>query len=565
MPRSRAMKLKAEVEELPIRSPSRKRKLVEYAEVESDDDGLVDGDSEEGNESVSVDGAPTANGHKKAQKTSKSAQASKVSTPRRGKAKVKAESGTPKVAEEVVIATTKTEEINGIVKAEQEPTVKTATPATSKRRSKTQDTQALDPELSDLSADSTTKPRRKRKTKEEKEAEAMPLAARTPNLRMFVGAHTSVAKGVENAITNCLHIGGNAFACFLKSQRKWDNPSLKPENRDLFRSHLLTHKYDATKHIVPHGSYLVNLASADPDMQKKSYDTFLDDLNRCEELSIKHYNFHPGSANQSPLDEAIARLAANLNKAFAATSTATPLLENMASRGSIIGGRFSDLSSIIKLIKPEFQHRIGVCIDTCHTFASGYDLRTPETFKSTLREFDDTVGMKYLKALHLNDSKAPLSSGKDLHQNIGLGFLGLRAFHSVMNEPRFQDLPLILETPCEKPDPNDKTGKKTLEDKSVWAREIKLLESLIGMDPDSTEFKSLEKELSEKGKAERMKVQKQIDERDAKAKKKFEKDKEKGQKSLKGMFGGGAGGGKKGGKGKKAEASSDEEDEDGEE
>ena len=190
-------------------------------------------------------------------------------------------------------------------------------------------------------------------------------------------------------------------------------------------------------------------------MSKKSYDAFLDDLQRCEALGIKHYNFHPGAAGQSPLEEAIARLAGNLNKALAATTTVVPLLENMATRGSIIGGRFSDLSSVIKLIKPEFQHRIGVCIDTCHAFASGYDLRSPEAFKATLHEFDQTVGVKYLKALHLNDSKAPFASNRDLHQNIGVGFLGLRAFHNVMNEPRFQDLPLILETPCEKPDPDD--------------------------------------------------------------------------------------------------------------
>lgn len=381
-----------------------------------------------------------------------------------------------------------------------------------------------------------SKPKRKRKTKEEKDAEAMPLAARTLGSKMFVGAHTSMAKGVENAVTNCLHIGGNAFACFLKSQRKWDNPPLQDANRDAFRKALIEHRYDGTKHIVPHGSYLVNLATADKDKAKQSYDAFIDDLQRCEALGIKHYNFHPGGAGTSTVDEAISRLAANLNRALSETSTVVPLLENMAGHGTLLGGRFSDLRDVIAQIKPEFKSRIGVCIDTCHAFAAGYDLRTPEAFQKTMQEFDDVVGMQYLKALHLNDSKAPFNSHRDLHQNIGLGFLGLRAFHNVMNEARFQGLPLILETPSERPDPSDPKGKKTIEDKSVWAKEIKLLESLIDMDPESPEFKSLEKELSDKGKKERQEMQAQFEKKQEKEKKKVAKDVEKGQRSLSDMF-----------------------------
>jgi AP endonuclease 1 len=378
--------------------------------------------------------------------------------------------------------------------------------------------------------------KRKRKTQAEKEAEAMPLAARTTGLKMYVGAHTSIAKGVENAITNAVHIGGNSFACFLKSQRKWDNPSLQDTNRDAFRKHLITHKYDATNHIVPHGSYLVNLATEDSDLAAKSYNAFLDDLRRCESLGIKHYNFHPGAAGKAPIKEAIGRLASNLNRALAETKVVIPLLENMAARGSIIGGQFADLQAVIALIKPEFKSRIGVCIDTCHAFASGYDLRTPEAFRATLDEFDRTVGMSYLKALHLNDSKAPFGSHRDLHQNIGLGFLGLRAFHNVMNEPRFEGLPLILETPCDRPDPKDPTGKKTIDDKNVWAAEIKLLESLIGMDPDSEQYTKLEKDLSKQGHTDRVKHQKQYDEKLQKENKKLQKEKEKGQKSVKDMF-----------------------------
>lgn len=424
---------------------------------------------------------------------------------------------------------------------EQESMSEEETRAKQKRKAKPKQP----PEGEDEEDEDGARPKRKRKTKEEKETEAMPLAARTIGSKMFVGAHTSIAKGVENAVTNCLHIGGNAFACFLKSQRKWDNPPLQDVNRDAFRKALIEHKYDGMKHVVPHGSYLVNLATADKDKSKQSFDAFIDDLRRCESLGIKYYNFHPGGAGTGPFDEAITRLAENLNRALSETSTVVPLLENMAGHGTLIGGRFSDLRDVIAQIKPEFKSRIGVCIDTCHAFAAGYDLRTPEAFHKTMQEFDDVVGMQYLKALHLNDSKAPFNSHRDLHQNIGLGFLGLRAFHNVMNEPRFHGLPLILETPSERPDPRDPTGKKTIEDKSIWAREIKLLEDMIGMDPESQDFRSLEEELSNKGKKERQEMQAQFDKKQEKEKKKLAKEREKGQRSLSDMFAKGSGQAKK--------------------
>ncbi len=392
---------------------------------------------------------------------------------------------------------------------------------------KDQDTDIED-EVKSLNDDTPQKAKRKRKSKEEKEAEAMPLAARTTGLRMYVGAHVSIAKGLQNSVTNCQHVGGNAFALFLKSQRKWDNPSLTDESTDAFRSHCHTHKYDASSHVLPHGSYLVNLAQEDPERANQAYSAFIDDLRRCERLGIKLYNFHPGASSSSPLPDAIKRIANQLNTALASTTTVIPLLENMAGSGTVIGSRFSDLRDIIAHIKPEFKSRIGVCVDTCHAFAAGYDLRSLETFKQVLKNFDEVVGIQYLKALHLNDSKAPLGSKKDLHQNIGLGFLGLRAFHNVMNEPRFENLPLILETPCEKLDPDDPTGKKTVEDKGVWAREIKLLEGLIGMDVDGPEFRRLEEELSETGRGEREKMLKSIEIREQKARKKLEK----GQKTL---------------------------------
>ncbi|OCT46376.1 DNA-(apurinic or apyrimidinic site) lyase 1 [Cladophialophora carrionii] len=458
------------------------------------------------------------------------------------------------------VSTTVTAKPNGTLEVDEEAEITVrATETPSKTSTRKRKTKAKSPAEADLDAEheqggdetevqtATPKPKRKRKTKEEKEAEAMPLAARTVGLKMYVGAHTSIAKGVENAITNCVHIGGNAFACFLKSQRKWDNPALKDENKDAFRKALLEHKYDGMQHIVPHGSYLVNLATEDKNGAKQSYAAFIDDLHRCEALGIRYYNFHPGGAGQSPRGDAITRLAENLNRALSETKTVVPLLENMAGHGTLIGNRFSDLRDVIAQIRPEFKSRIGVCIDTCHAFAAGYDLRSPEAFQKTMEEFDQTVGIEYLKALHLNDSKMPLNSHRDLHQNIGLGFLGLGAFHNVMNEPRFQGLPLILETPCEKPDPDDPKGKKMIEDKHIWATEIKLLESLIGMDPKGSEFQQLEAELSERGRAEREKMQAQFEriakEKADKERRRLEKERKalakepgRGQKSLKDMF-----------------------------
>ncbi|MCJ1384314.1 hypothetical protein MMC17_007430 [Xylographa soralifera] len=367
--------------------------------------------------------------------------------------------------------------------------------------------------------------KRPRKTKEEKELESMPLAARTQGLRMYIGAHVSCAKGVQNTVTNAAHIGANSFACFLKSQRKWENPPLQDDHRDQFHSFCAEHKYESAKHVVPHGSYLVNLAQEDTDRAKQAYDTFIDDLKRCEALGIKLYNFHPGSTLSQPRPQAISRIAAALNRAHKETSTVRPLLENMAGTGNVIGATFEDLRDIIEQV--EDKSRIGVCIDTCHTFAAGYDLRTPEAFKNTLDQFDKIVGMQYLCALHINDSKGPFNSHRDLHQNIGLGFLGLRAFHNVMNEPRFENLPLVLETPI---DSKDSEGK-TIEDKNIWATEIKLLESLIGMDPQSDDFKTLERDLAAKGAQERQKLQDAFERKQDKNRKAAEKGKAKSKRN----------------------------------
>ncbi|QGI75601.1 hypothetical protein CEK25_000507 [Fusarium fujikuroi] len=360
----------------------------------------------------------------------------------------------------------------------------------------------------------TAKTTKKRKTKA-KDDDAKPLADRTDvsSLKptMNIGAHVSAAGGVQNSVTNAVHIGANAFALFLKSQRKWTNPPLDHEAKNQFISMCKEHSYSAGEHALPHGSYLVNLAQADEEKADQAYKSFLDDLERCEQLGIRLYNFHPGSTGGDARPAAIARIAAQLNKSHRATKTVITVLENMAGSGNVIGSTWEDLRDIIALV--EDKSRVGVCIDTCHAFAAGYDLRTPEAF--------------------MNDSKAPFNSNRDLHANIGTGFLGLRAFHSIMNHAPFAGMPMVLETPIDRPGADG----KSVEDKKVWANEIKLLERLVGMDAETKEFKDLEIELQAQGESERNKIQDQVD-------RKMAKDAKKGTK--------------KGGKRKKKDDSDDE-------
>jgi AP endonuclease-1 len=391
---------------------------------------------------------------------------------------------------------------------------------------------------------------KKRKTKEEKEAEAMPIAARTVGHKLFIGAHVSSAGGVQNSVGNSVHIGANAFALFLKSQRKWANPPLSEDQCASFHGNCKTHSYEQAKHTVPHGSYLVNLAHTDKERTDQAYTSYLDDLKRCERLGISLYNIHPGNTVSNDRAAAISHLAKNINNAHRETTSVITLLENMAAGGNVLGSTFEDLRDIISLV--DNKDRIGVCIDTCHAFAGGYDLRTPAAFQNTFDDFEKIVGFKYLRALHINDSKAPFDSHRDLHANIGTGFLGLRAFHTLVNDERFEGLPLILETPTEVRDENGNVvkdeKKKDKEDKGIWAREIKMLESFVGMDAESDEFKALETQLQKQGEPERNRLAEQQ-----------ERKKEKEQKKA----------APKGGKGKaktkKASVESEEDDEAGSE
>jgi AP endonuclease-1 len=308
------------------------------------------------------------------------------------------------------------------------------------------------------------------------------------------------------------YISANAFALFMKNQRKWDNPPLDPEFAKLFIAGCKEHGIDVAECCLPHGSYLVNLAHPDPERKKQAYDSFLNDLARCHTLGIRLYNFHPGNANATTREEGIRLIAENINAAHQdpTSGEVVAILETMASLGNTIGGTFADLAEIIALVKN--KDRVGVCLDTCHVFAAGYDLRTPEAYAATMDEFDSVIGLKYLKALHVNDSKAPLSSYRDLHARIGTGYLGLRAFHNIVNDKRLHGLPMVLETPV---DTIDQNGKK-IEDKGIWAREIKMLESLVGMDIKSDEFQKLEAQLQDEGKGEREKIGGQVERKKAK-------------------------------------------------
>lgn len=339
-----------------------------------------------------------------------------------------------------------------------------------------------------------------------------PLAERTQDTQLRVGAHISAAGGVHNSLVNVLHIGGNAFALFLKQHRKWDTSELDPEVAQLFIDGCKEHSIDPAESCLPHGSYLVNLAHPDPIRKKQAYDSFVNDLKRCNKLGIRLYNFHPGNANAGTREEGIRMIAQNVNEAHQdpETGDVITLLETMATLGNTIGGTFTDLASIIQLV--EDKSRVGVCLDTCHVFAAGYDLRTPEAYAATIEQFDKVIGLEYLKAFHVNDSKAPLSSNRDLHARIGTGYLGLRSFHNLVNDTRFHGLPMVLETPNEV---ISEKGEK-VEDKGVWAREIKMLEKLVGMDVDSEEFRKMQTRLQDEGDAERKRVGEQVDRKNAK-------------------------------------------------
>ena len=231
------------------------------------------------------------------------------------------------------------------------------------------------------------------------------------------------------------------------------------------------------------------MANPDEEKEAKAYNGFLDDLHRCEELGIGLFNFHPGSSLDGDHNEAIHRLAKNINRAISETSTVKIVIENMAGHGNLLGSTLEDLRDVIELI--DEKDRVGVCLDTCHTFAAGYDIRTEDGFDAFIKSFDEIVGAQYLSAFHINDSKVDLGANRDLHQRLGWGYLGLEVFRVIANHPRTQDIPLILETP---------SG----EDPSIWGDEIKLLEWMTGREPEDPEILTKADTETKKGMKERI-------------------------------------------------------------
>lgn len=258
----------------------------------------------------------------------------------------------------------------------------------------------------------------------------------------YIGAHVSASGGVESAPVNAHKIGANAFALFTKNQRQWVSKPLTEESIRLFKENCA--KYDfQPEYILPHDSYLINLGHPEPEGLEKSRAAFLDEMQRCEQLGLKLLNFHPGShLNKISVEDCLSLIAESINITLEKTKEVTAVIENTAGQGSNLGNEFWHLKYIIDRV--EDKTRVGVCLDTCHTFTAGYDLL--EDYERVFNEFEEVVGFQYLRAMHINDSKKALGSRVDRHDSIGKGFIGFPFFEKLMRDPRFDNMPLILET-----------------------------------------------------------------------------------------------------------------------
>lgn len=292
----------------------------------------------------------------------------------------------------------------------------------------------------------------------------------------YVGAHVSASGGVDNAPLNAIKIGAKAFALFTKNQRQWVAKPLEAKMIESFKANLEKSGV-SPKHVLPHDSYLINLGHPEVEKLEKSREAFIDELHRCEQLGLELLNFHPGShlvkvgkrdpeyadkileAELNCLDV----IAESLNIAIEATkgSKVKLVIENTAGQGTNLGYKFEHLAHIIH--KVEDKSRVGVCLDTCHTFTGGYDLRTREAYDSTMDAFGRVVGFEYLSAMHINDSKPPLGSRVDRHHSLGEGEIGWDTFKFIMNDERMNDIPLVLETI----------------DETIWDREIEALYEMV--------------------------------------------------------------------------------------
>ena len=275
-----------------------------------------------------------------------------------------------------------------------------------------------------------------------------------------IGAHVSAAGGVENAPLNAAEIGATAFAMFTKNQRQWQAKPLTQESIEAFRDNLAQVGI-APRFVLPHDSYLINLGHPEPAALIKSRAAFLDEMQRCEQLGLELLNFHPGShLKKVSEEESLVLVAESINRALDSTRGVTAVIENTAGQGSNLGYRFEHLAMIIDRV--EDKARVGVCLDTCHTFTAGYDLRSREACDRTFEEFAEIIGFDYLRGVHLNDSKPDLGARVDRHESLGKGKLGWEVFRYIMNDDRFDEIPMVLETI----------------DDSLWPEEIRQLYAL---------------------------------------------------------------------------------------
>lgn len=275
----------------------------------------------------------------------------------------------------------------------------------------------------------------------------------------YLGSHVSASGGVENAPLNASAIGANALALFTKNQRQWVSKPLTAESISLFKERCALYNIHPD-YILPHDSYLINLGHPEEEGMEKSRAAFLDEMQRCEQLGLKLLNFHPGShLSKISVEECLDRVAESINYVLERTQGVVAVIENTAGQGSNIGCEFWHLGYIIERVTD--KSRVGVCIDTCHTYTSGYDIVDADNYEKVWSEFEEKVGFNYLRAIHLNDSKKALGTRVDRHDSIGKGFLGIEFFQRFMKDPRFDNMPIILETP----------------DETIWKEEIELLRS----------------------------------------------------------------------------------------
>lgn len=277
----------------------------------------------------------------------------------------------------------------------------------------------------------------------------------------YIGAHVSASGGVENAPLHAHAIGAKAFALFTKNQRQWRSAPLTPQSISLFKERCAEYGFSPSA-ILPHDSYLINLGHPEEEGLKKSREAFIDEMMRCQQLGLDRLNFHPGShLNKISVDQSIQRVSQSINMALEKTEGVIAVIENTAGQGSNLGYTFEQIAAMIDGV--EDKTRVGVCIDTCHTFAAGYDLSTMAGYEDTFRKFSEIIGFPYLKGIHLNDSKRELNSRVDRHDNLGMGKIGTQLFDLLMNDERMNQIPIILETP----------------DETKWAEEIRYLYGLI--------------------------------------------------------------------------------------